>query len=1110
VLLVLLAGFSSSALATNMYETHGYDYEFDEETLFPVAWDLRGAWFEYRDYALAYLVRDAAEWADQKITEILEDALDAGINTVVIRKEGWMDAENLDSRTDAPTHYLEDRADLIRELGLNVMLGGFRDILVDVAHNQNVKYVIEDYIDGMGAPSGWGSVIGIHGFDEVDGKYDSSSGSQQAIRDSLEAYHDWSNNEIDPNGISYPLGCFMAKPALSVPSLYNPHVYTSGSYSTVYQLCNRQDYPMLDWYPCRTFEGSPAEIYLSSAEVWGATDLRSSGDYNYYQAYCTRDELWSVDYDAVHDETTFHVYKVSGEGQVGSVDFDEAWSVEVVDMDWPFNTASSDYRASDIGDRDYWEHNLNGAVVMYHPGADVDEAQIVFHDGTSLIVDNMPSTQVTEQTLFFCIGEEDYAQSPQFAYTEGIIGTAGLRVLWCGEGLDTFSDPVIRVRVFAKDVDEIIQEASLELSGDPEDFTPIGAVWGYFWDNDASPFRRSGFVLYDEDGQYVVVHQDETTGDWEADGQPYTGLFDGMIDPSVLFAYRQTTWPAEHFTPARDLLLSVVSESEEEGFYLQWRASTGSGWSLDSPSDMYFDTDIESDQIDCASFRRVWDGNKTRFWFGGDGIDLHYNIHPFSPGWEDERDATVVPPESIDTSNERWALLSLPMRSRHTRNPWVNALLYDVDGSNTEFSVRSGEITVETEGSGASYASTYLLFNNLCSRGSGYAGHDLGAYDIEFEYGISETESGGDCLFANIQAFGRYQQENATFLPSHETGIYESDTLLYMTVAPIVHGCRGISFYALDMALMCGSPGDATMPNRLLNWGPSRDGEENGDRDMVRAVHDVVGMLTGEYGGPDFLDALINHDDWNVMDSSNAVNAYVDQNEDLVAYPLEDKLNFIALVNSTHDILLIVSNDWHSEPAGSGAPLIWFPYLAGDLYNQAECWGGFGYEPEAGAMHAPERTTVSIDPGTDRESDFSRLSSSSSALVTTHPGPRSELPLVLDFSWMPPFTVSLISIAHNTESDEERGMARIEEERILGATRSTDGEIRLQVSGYRGACELVVYDLTGRIVSELYDGVLSGGGMDFTIGAGELSKGLYFVTMMQDGEIAGIQRILAY
>jgi hypothetical protein len=429
LLLVLLAGFSSSTLATNMYETHGYDYGFDGETLFPVVWDLRGAWFEYRDYAEAYLVRDAAEWADQKITEILEDALDAGVNTVLIRNEGWMDADNYEPEepTDAPTQYLEDRADLIRELGLHVMLGGFRDILTQETHNQIIQTLIEEYIDGMSTPSGWGSVIGIHGFDEVDGRYDSADNqdSLNLIMSRLEDCHDWSNEEIDQQ-LSYPFGCFMAKPALYVPSLYSPHVDTIGDYSTVYQLCDRQDYPMLDWYPCRTFEATHSDVFLPSAEVWGATDLRPSGEYNYYQAYCTRDELWSVDYDAVNDETTFHVYKVGGEGQVGPISFQGSWTHEVEDMGWPLETASSDYRASDIGDRDHAEHNLNGAVVMYHPGEDVDDAQIVFHDGEDLTLANMPNTHETEQTLFYCVGEEDYVQSPQYDDLEGIIGTAGL------------------------------------------------------------------------------------------------------------------------------------------------------------------------------------------------------------------------------------------------------------------------------------------------------------------------------------------------------------------------------------------------------------------------------------------------------------------------------------------------------------------------------------------------------------------------------------------------------------------------------------------------------------------------------------------------------------
>jgi hypothetical protein len=1121
VLLVLLVGFSSSVLATNMYETHGYDYEFNGGTLFPVAWDLRGAWFEYRDFVDAYYPAVPSDaYADGRISGILEDALDAGINTVIIRKEGWMDAENFDSRTDSPTHYLEDRADLIRSLGLNVVLGGFGDILDDQAHNEDVQDFIEDYIGGMSTPppSGWGNVIGIHGFDEPDGRYDypHDPNDPADILIALEDYHDWSNDL----GVSYPFGCFMAKPAMYVPTLLDPNIGTGTLNNTIEDLCDRQDFPMLDWYPCRTWGGTNSGISITSADVWGATDLLpTSNASNFYDAYCTRDEVWTIDRDASASPavTTFKVYEVTDEGQMGGVDLD-FFCDEEVDVVWPFETASSDYRASDIGDRSGGYHDLNGAVVMYRQDDDVDEAQVVFHNGTDLILTNMPNTQVTEDTHFYCVGEQDYRVSSQFADREGILGTAGLRILWCGEGTN-HGNPVTRVRIFEKVGNNIVQEGSLELIYDTEDFTPVGAVWGYFW-TDSWPLRRSGFVLYDLDGQYVVVHQDGTSGHWEAVGTqlgtPFTGLFNGKTNPSVLFAYRQTTWPADHFTPARDLLLSVVDEPMIEGFLLQWRAGTGSGWSLDHPSHMHFDAEVGSADIEQASFTRVWDGNKTRFYFNGSNMNGVYNVVPFDPGWEDVMNDSSA--GDIGDNASPWGLMNMPMRARHTRTPWVNTLLYYRNleqGAPSTVSIRSSIIIDNNESNeDTSFASIDLYFQNLCSEGadvqSTYAtSTDQGAFDLEFQYGIPETENGGDCLFANVQAFGRYQQENATFMPSHDTGGNEPDTLLYMTVAPIVHGCRGISFYALDMALLCGSPGQSYMPDRLLNWAPSRDSDSNGDQDMIERVNDVVKMLTGGYGGPDFLDALVDHDNWTVLDDQEATNAtwetYGDDHWESVEV---EQLNFIALMNdNTEDIILIVSNDYPDLPCYYEGSAIWFEGLEWMYYEDPVCFGGFDDWSKVRSPQSHQETIMDSDLRVlPTNGPITHGSESAVASVDREVDPA----LVVDFGGMLPYSVSLLFIEKKSAQDASDRSALTEEIPVLLASRDSNGDIEVHVSGYHGACELVVYDLTGRIVSELYNGELSGGGMNFTIGSGELSRGVYFATITQNGEMVGVQRILMY
>ncbi len=133
----------------------------------------------------------------------------------------------------------------------------------------------------------------------------------------LASYHTWSN----AHGL--PLSSFMAMPATYVPSLDDPHTGTS---STIYQLCSRLDFPMLDWYPARTFSES-CNASIPEADVWGATDLIPTDvSSNHYYAYNNRDELWSLTHDASSNSSTFKVYEVTGEEQMGIPGFNEVFS----------------------------------------------------------------------------------------------------------------------------------------------------------------------------------------------------------------------------------------------------------------------------------------------------------------------------------------------------------------------------------------------------------------------------------------------------------------------------------------------------------------------------------------------------------------------------------------------------------------------------------------------------------------------------------------------------------------------------------------------------------------------------------------------------------------
>lgn len=82
--------FPVSSFARNMSYTHGNDFEYTiaGEAFFPVVWDVRDAWLNYFGYARYYIGHDdysATSYADREISGVLTQALNAGVNTALIR-----------------------------------------------------------------------------------------------------------------------------------------------------------------------------------------------------------------------------------------------------------------------------------------------------------------------------------------------------------------------------------------------------------------------------------------------------------------------------------------------------------------------------------------------------------------------------------------------------------------------------------------------------------------------------------------------------------------------------------------------------------------------------------------------------------------------------------------------------------------------------------------------------------------------------------------------------------------------------------------------------------------------------------------------------------------
>lgn len=945
LLLLVLAGLTAvdsapCCFAENMYHTHGNDFEYRNGGLFPLMWDLRGAWFQLKMYGDAYLSEGSSEaYADSVIRGILEEAGGSGINTILIRDEVRRDV-------NGGTDHLSDRAGLVRGMGFHVMLGGFGDVLEFHEYNLEVMESLEDYLS---VPADFpGEVIGIHGFDEIDVRYDGlppGSARRDTLRSRLAMFHSWSNSPP----VRRPFGSFMAKPAFHVPTLASPHtdLSTDSRYHTTYQLCALLDFPMLDWYPCRSWEEN-CTLPFHRYDLWGATDLlpapASSG---FYHAYTSRDELWAVD-GLGTSSPVFRIFTVEDEDRIGVPRLAEDMDSRMeIGLDGYFLAASSDSRSADIGDRSSLEHKMNSAVVFYHRGRPAGQAQAVYHDGDRLVMKRIPESTSNAGTVLFCVGEDGYGPALPDGGSPGLLGREDLRILWYGEDGS--------VSIFGPDREAyggLEELAEMEYRGD---FSPAGAVWGCFWNSGGGrPIHESGFVLYDDSGDYITVFREAGRG-WrifDDGGVPFGGLFGSRVGTGAVTAFRTMDW--RPYASAADVLVSIVEEDRSrEGRPLLQFTGGMQGYRFEAPgssAEVYLEgmPPGSASSYTRLAFRRR-SHEKVRVWAGGEGVETRFTSNFI------DLPEVCAHRSAIGTTGSSWDLIGT-MRLRYTRGQWVNTILFRDD----ELGLRGGGMADGWYTGSENESSLDLFFDNLGSPGAGHhaAGHSLGAFDLEFQYGVSMTP-GENCLFANVQAFGRGIWGRFSPPP---------DTLLYMTVSPIIHGCRGISFYALDLAMMSGPAipeggGDLhRAPNLLLDYRPGIEGDESSD--MISRVHEVASILTGAHGGPDYLSALVDHGAYTVLDTEYAVNSAPD-----------DGLNFLALEeNASGDILLMVSNDRGLRLADPST-IVFRKYRASD-YGPAVHRGGWDGFARA-----------------ERE----------------QPDP----PLALDFTSMPGHSVSLISIPGN-------------------------------------------------------------------------------------------------
>ena len=925
--------------ATNFYERHGNDFaylnhqsgdEYDTVTYFPVIWDMRGAFFALRDYYESYGWN--VDRAYGAVDSLLEEARAHGVDFVNFRGEiGRMSDEELADGPETDEYFVE-LAEIARQDSLHLIAGGFKTSLPQdpsgaPGHNDLVVDYLGEYFGyGTPWPEGSGSFRGVFGFDEPDARFEGPGWNQsqenwpwwRLVRD----YGQECREEVSDDIL--PFGTFLDRWKTANDSLYYRN--------TIPLFCGELEYPIFDRYPCKYTSvdsaGFPDDIAYNS--IIGATDLLPAASVD-YGAYASSDEVFAVDEDGY-----FRVYPFSN---VTSHTQDLGVEQEYVHRLRPQLRenpvwAASDFRATDVGDRSTGAHLLNGAVV-FCDSSDPSVSTAFFHDGSSLTHrdDDLEMPAAVLETTAAAVGEYDYPVHFQEETSRRgtLIGRGELRILVCFRRLE--GDPpgsVNRARVYAwngsgfEDVTSGPETAGLEL-----DITPAGAVWGVFWPthnywSNSGSDDHSGFIVYDDSGDYQVVYETESQGSvrWEV-SSVHTNLFgpDGTT-----FVTRGTEW-YPHFVAGIDYICHLSGGQSIREASLEFASAPGrepgSALSVYESEPFALPDGYTFGDINDASawwpLKHVY-GQKLLVSFddGEGGSEIFGSTDRLM--LRDGDDVSVALESSfLDTAGTDDAPLLASPRVYPVRLPYRVPLVDNPElGHPKQITLFDGDIDV---------AGSNDVFEEQSQ-----------ALDTMFVYGIDSTDR-ANCLMPNVRCAGRRQDGQLTFYAS-------DDSLLYLMTTAIVHGCRGIHLRALDFTLMCGNGGESVpigkyrCPPLLLNWGPSVETE---NVDMLSRVHGVVRMLTGKNtDNPDFMSALID-DDWNILDTSDAENA-IYENSQYVTDAGNDSLNFIALQEAaSEDILLLAVNDSGEElPGYTDDYYIHFPEETGLSY---EVHWIAGYQP---------------------------------------------------------------------------------------------------------------------------------------------------------------------
>ncbi|MCK5115228.1 MAG: T9SS type A sorting domain-containing protein [Candidatus Aegiribacteria sp.] len=1024
----------------------------------------------YRDHYLGI----ASRWAEEFYREFLLSARASGVNAILIRDEPREDAEQ-----GPPYDRLLPVATQARTLGLNVMIGGFTNSGGDGSgetHNAKVLEVLSNY-EIQSPPRLQGDWIAIHGFDEPD-----NSGTTY-----LEDFE--SVSALVNSNFGIPFGTFLAAPASSIPSLVDPYLSTiyGTLAATTFNFWSNIDYGMFDWYPSLVWSNE-SNFTTDQVAMRGVCDLIQS-EGNYYSAYTTRDEVWSITREqsaaSNGDITVFRISNVMGEDAIGNMYLQPTGETLQINTPWPFVTTSSSIQSNDCGDRSTGSHNLSSALVCWNPGGELSpDARVIFNNGSDIIKDTFPGSIGSEyySNVLFSVGELDYLmnRAPSGLCT-GVIGHSDLRILWCGQEKSTGA---YAVAVFGKNSlgNDISLKSALPAAPSmqlPSGFIPEGAVWGRFW-GAAYPHRRSGFILYESGGDYVVVYNDieAPTETWVV-SSPYTYLFDEGMVGSAVTPFRDLG--ENHFTPAVDRIVAVVNPIGSEDVKL---IHGSSGWDSDNPGKFDFDNVFTTCDLYNFSFSSAQDvqgigfegvgRSGPRFFF----IDSNgnYEYSKYTSGFPSSEDI------EYDGCSE-WQFIGT-IRNRHTKRAFTDVLIEDLRTTPRRLSMMNNYTSTASTAIYPDQASQAIYFGNMCSEAPYINTLGTGAYDLEYQYGVAST-SRSNALMANVQSYGRAMQSSLRTCPgTNITGSTVNNDLLYLTVAPIVHGARGLSFYSLGMALRSDAVGPgagvAGFPDVMTSWGPSPDGSTNVN--MVARIHDTVEMLTGNQlaEAPNFLDIILDDANYTILDADDAFNAF----DRLGTNPaLNSKsVNFLAFEhNQTGDIYMLMCRDAEDE-----VPYIVFINHIADDFGSIECFGGW-----------------------DPTSGYCQQASSAECLqVMSHSRPDREIrKLAIYCTEMPLYSASLLRIPYTGSDDLSMGDEVISP--VLECRLNTNGNSEFEILNATDNTSLRVFDVSGRLVLES-DVNEPGIGNTIRLDRSVLGTGMYLIVLHEGTSVLETTKIVVF